>query len=148
MIKQLTKPTSAELNRISNIWLTSNIEAHDFIPRSYWEKNYPMVLQQLAEADIITAYDNDKIVGFMGLDKNYIEGIFVESNHLHQGFGKSLIEHAKTTHSVLNLSVYGKNQSAIEFYLAQGFTKSSDGIDSNTGEPEIQMVWQKNQFNE
>lgn len=30
----------SDLERILKIWLQSNLQAHDFIDRSYWEKNY------------------------------------------------------------------------------------------------------------
>ena len=37
MIRKMEK---SDLDRVSKIWLDTNIKAHDFIPAQYWEKNY------------------------------------------------------------------------------------------------------------
>ena len=34
---------ACDLDQVMELWLNGNIEAHDFIPRNYWESNAPMV---------------------------------------------------------------------------------------------------------
>ena len=44
MIRKMEK---SDLDRVSKIWLDTNIKAHDFIPAQYWEKNYEPVREML-----------------------------------------------------------------------------------------------------
>lgn len=57
------------------IWLQTNVEAHDFIPESYWRKNYESVKGMLPDAQIFIYEDGNIIQGFVGLMKDYIAGI-------------------------------------------------------------------------
>ena len=36
---------------ISEIWLSANLQAHDFVPDSYWTENLPFVKEMLPQAD-------------------------------------------------------------------------------------------------
>lgn len=40
------------LDRLMEIWLNGNLEAHSFIPGTYWEDNVPAVREQIAQAEI------------------------------------------------------------------------------------------------
>ncbi|MDY4800994.1 MAG: hypothetical protein SO183_05075 [Fusobacterium mortiferum] len=69
-----------DLERVMEIWLESNIDAHSFIDKKYWEDNYEMVKEILPSAEIYLYEENKNILGFVGLMENYIAGIFVEKN--------------------------------------------------------------------
>ena len=40
MIRKLSEK---DMNEISEIWLSANLQAHDFVPDSYWTENLPFV---------------------------------------------------------------------------------------------------------
>lgn len=40
MIRKLQK---TDINRVSDIWLDTNLKAHDFIPAKYWKNNFQLV---------------------------------------------------------------------------------------------------------
>ena len=40
------------LDRLMEIWLNGNLEAHSIIPGTYWEDNVPAVREQIAQAEI------------------------------------------------------------------------------------------------
>lgn len=82
-----------------------------------------------------------QIDGFIGLNNNYIEGIFVKETMQSKGIGKQLLNHAKEIKSTLKLSVYQKNEKAIKFYLRENFSIQSENVDDNTGEKEFIMAW-------
>ena len=71
----------------------------------------------------------------------YIEGIFVAKAARSKGIGKALLEYAKSRKPRLTLSVYQKNERALAFYQREQFTVQSEGIDEDTNEAEIQMLW-------
>ena len=66
----------ADIERVAEIWLDSNLKAHHFIPAQYWKSNFELVKEMLSQAEVY-AYENDRnIQGFTGLNGEYIEGIF------------------------------------------------------------------------
>ncbi|MEG6520451.1 N-acetyltransferase [Desulfotomaculum sp. 1211_IL3151] len=130
-----------ELDIVMKIWLESNIKAHDFISKSYWQGNYEMVKEMLPNATIFIYEDNSIIQGFVGLMEGYIAGIFINTSSRSQGIGKALLDYVKANHSELSLQVYKKNVRAIKFYLREGFSISKEQIDESTGEVELIMNW-------
>ena len=96
----------------------------------------PHSLIQVAEID-------GNIVGFIGMNETRIEGLFVSSDFQSRGIGHSLIEWAKTGNEELTLSVYQKNQRALQFYLKEGFVIGERLMDQKTGEIELLMQWKR-----
>lgn len=134
-----------DLNEIMQIWLDTNIKAHDFIPKEYWIKNYEMVKDILPKSEVyVYANDNtNQIEGFVGLTDNYIEGVFVRETSQSKGIGKQLLNYIKEIKSNMSLSVYQKNKRAIIFYQKEKFMIQSESIDDNTNEKEFIMNWNK-----
>ena len=64
-------------------------------------------------------YDTE-IQGFIGLNDEYVEGIFVSGEMQSQGIGKILLNYAKDKRNKLHLNVYQKNARAISFYKREG----------------------------
>ena len=93
--------------------------------------------------DIIVNESDQKIQGFIGLNNDYIEGIFVSDKMQSQGIGKILLNDTKDKRNELRLNVYRKNTRAISFYQREGFEIQSDGLDEATGEKDYVMVWKK-----
>ena len=64
-------------------------------------------------------YDTE-IQGFIGLNDEYVEGIFVSGEMQSQGIGKILLNYAKDKRNKLLLNVYQKNARTISFYKREG----------------------------
>ena len=134
---------SKDLDRIMEIWLYTNIEAHDFIDEKYWRDNFGMVKEMMTSAELYVFEGNSEIKGFVGVMDNYIAGIFVEGNNKSRGIGKKLLDFVKDKKDSLELSVYEKNTRAMNFYKREGFEIGEKNIDENTDEVEIKMIWTK-----
>lgn len=132
---------ACDLDQVMELWLNGNIEAHDFIPRNYWESNAPMVREQLLQAEIYVYETDGKILGFVGLQGDYLAGIFVDRHARSMGIGGQLIHYVQKIRRTLTLNVYRKNQRAMEFYLREGFSVLSEDIDKATGETDIVLSW-------
>lgn len=140
MIRELQK---ADIEKVAAIWLDANIKAHDFIPVSYWESNFKFVKEALPQAEVYV-YERDKeIQGFIGLNEEYIEGIFVSDAMRSQGIGKMLLNYAKGKRNKLRLKVYQKNTRAISLYQREKFELQHSGLDEATGEKDYGMAWQQ-----
>lgn len=132
-----------DIDDIMKIWENQNIKAHNFITKEYWEKNYEYVKGILPNAEIYVYIINEKIIGFVGVNNNYIEGIFVDTNNQCKGIGTALLNKLKESRNSLTLSVYKKNINAINFYKKNNFIIKSENIDNDTGEIEYTMIWNK-----
>ena len=140
MVRKLQK---ADINRVADIWLDTNLKSHSFIPAKYWKDNFKLVKGMLSQAEVYIYENNQKIQGFIGLNDEYIEGIFVPDEMQSCGIGKLLLEYIKNKKLRLRLNVYQKNTRALSFYQREGFDIQCEGADAATGEKEYTMLWQQ-----
>ena len=114
----------ADLDRLMQLWLQGNLQAHPFVPASYWEENAPDVRQQLPQARLFLYEDAQGVQGFLGLVDGYIAGIFVDAAARSKGIGHALIERAKQTEQKLTLQVYLQNERACVFPGGEAWGKA------------------------
>jgi len=134
---------SDDLDRVMQLWLDTNILAHNFIDSGYWRGHFEIVKEMLPKADIFVYEQNNEIQAFIGLTGNFVAGLFVSRTFQSKGIGKRLLDTAKDMHGDLCLHVYRKNEAAVHFYLKEGFIIASEQTDENTGEIEFIMIWRK-----
>ena len=74
----IRKYVGGDIDSVMQIWLNTNIQAHSFISQDYWKSNIDMVKEMMPLAEIyVHEVDNaNQIDGFIGLNNDYIEGIF------------------------------------------------------------------------
>ena len=139
MIRKLQK---VDINRVADIWLKTNLKAQFFITEQYWISNYEFVKEMLPQAEVYVYEDDKMIQGFIGINDEYIEGIFVSDEMQSRGIGKMLLDYIKDKKDRLQLKVYQKNVRAMSFYQREGFTIQSEGMDEFTREKEYVMNWE------
>lgn len=72
----IRKFQAADLSQIMEIWLAGNISAHPFVEQSYWTDHRSMVHDALLEAEVLVAVDGPTVLGFAGLQDDYLASIF------------------------------------------------------------------------
>ena len=141
----IRKFENLDLDAVMQIWLQANLDAHAFIPASFWEAHFEIVRDMLPQAELYV-HENEaprQIDGFIGLTENHIEGIFVAKAARSKGIGKALLDYVKPRRPRLTLGVYQKNERALAFYRPEQFVVQSEGIDEDTNEADIQMLWMR-----
>ncbi len=138
---------NSDSERVMEIWLSANLDAHSFIRAEYWKECYSFTAESIGNAEVYVSENEGIITGFIGLDGDNIEGIFVDSGFRSRGIGKSLIEFVKKRRGKLTLCVYEKNRRAAEFYKREGFFPVRKKPDISTGETEILMKWEPRRIN-
>jgi putative acetyltransferase len=141
MIKKLHTVNEKQLAQLLTLWLNSNLDAHAFIDKCYWQEQLPFVKKTLPESELYIYTTNDKILGFIGLMDHYIAGLFVEKSYRNLGIGTKLLHVAKANHEQLTLTVFEKNNKAVKFYLAENFLIEKKQLDAYTNESEFVMTW-------
>ncbi len=134
----------ADASVVSQLWLEGNLQAHFFVSPTHWHTYLPLLPEALAQAEVYV-YDEGGVKGFIGVCDTYIAGLFVAANSRSKGIGKLLLDYLKDSHSVLDLSVYVRNLSALRFYQREGFAKLRSQIEEETGEEEWVMRWESQQ---
>lgn len=132
-----------DLDRVMELWLNTNIQAHDFIDANYWRSNFDSVREAIPKSTVYVYEEQGTIQGFIGQTDDYIAGIFVAPEFQSNGIGKMLLDQAKQGHDTLSLQVYQKNACALGFYLHEGFVVHREEFDQKTGEIELFMCWTK-----
>ena len=133
----------ADLERVMEIWLAANLQAHGFVPAEYWTGNAPQVRRQLPQAELYVYETGGVVQGFAGLQGDYLAGIFVDGAARGLGIGRQLLDRCKAQHPALTLRVYRQNSRAAAFYRREGFAVIAGGTDPATGQPELTMAWRR-----
>ena len=66
----IRKLQNSDINSVAEIWLDTNIKAHDFISQQYWIDNFEMVKEMFLQAEIYVYENEEQIQGFIGLNDN------------------------------------------------------------------------------
>lgn len=130
-----------DLDRIMEIWLEGNLQAHDFVGPDYWTGCLQEVREAIAQADVWVWDENGRVEAFAGMVEHYLAGLFVSGAQRGKGIGGLLLEHIKEQRFPLTLHVYSRNAGAVQFYERHGFGIVSEYIDPETGQPEREMIF-------
>ena len=141
----IRKMDNADIDAVMNIWLKTNISAHDFIPENYWVGNYHAVKgEYLPKCENYIYESGNEIKAFVSvIDGNFIGALFVSSDCQGQGIGQSLIDYCKNMHKSLDVAVYKNNTSAIGFYKKLGFEIKKEQSNASSKHAEYIMSWKK-----
>lgn len=140
MIRKLQR---TDIETVADIWLDTNIAAHSFIDACYWHNHFAAVKEMFTKAVVYVYEDKGQILGFVGMDGNYLAGIFVCGKAQSRGIGKQLLDFVKGMYPKISLHVYQKNLRAVAFYQKQDFKIEQESIEESTGEKEYGMIWKQ-----
>ncbi|WP_027896741.1 N-acetyltransferase [Zestomonas thermotolerans] len=129
---------------VLDIWLKASIQAHDFVPASFWRERLPAMREHyLPQAETLVLEENGRVVGFASLHGQRLAALFVSPEAQARGLGRLLLDAAKRRRASLELSVYRTNARALAFYRAGGFVTVDETCDPHTGQPELTMRWSR-----
>lgn len=139
----LREMTSADIERVMEIWLKATLKAHNFIAGDFWRQHFEEVRDiYLPASDTVLWVDKDVIAGFASVkSKGYIGAMFVDPAMQNKGIGSALMLTLQKNCPILSLRVYAKNLRAVAFYRRHGFKILLSEIDKLTGEEELLMYW-------
>ena len=60
MVRKLQK---ADIDRVADIWLDTNVTAYSFISSQYWQNNFELVKELLLQATVYVYEQNQEIQG-------------------------------------------------------------------------------------
>ncbi|MBO4337714.1 MAG: GNAT family N-acetyltransferase [Lachnospiraceae bacterium] len=132
-----------DLKKVLHIWYDGNLEAHEFIPREYWDRNLGYVSRLIPSGEVYVYEIDGRVVGFVGVDEGYINGIFVEKDFRGQGIGTRLLAYVAEIYDVIELHVFENNFGAVRFYENRHFIKIDEEVNEDLGEVEYKMFYRR-----
>ena len=101
-----------------DIWLRSVRATHTFLTEKEIQAMYPQVLNTYLPSVRVWVCEDDagEVAGFMGLNGNKVEMLFVDANKRGKGAGRRLLNFARSLHGTLLVDVNEQNPTAHGFY--------------------------------
>ena len=118
------------------IWRAAVDATHDFLTPEDRIAIDEEVQGFLPSTPLWVAVDeSDRALGFMLLDDDRMEALFVDSADRHQGVGRALVGHALQLQSAITTEVNEQNAQAVGFYEHLGFVRTGRSADDGQGRP-------------
>ncbi|MFE2005961.1 acetyltransferase [Pseudomonas guariconensis] len=133
----IRQATNADHPYLLNIWLRSVRATHHFLKESDIEELLPQLRDiYLPAVELWVAVDaEDCPLGFVGLNENHVEMLFIESGLRGKGIGRTLLDHARGSRSQMSVDVNEQNPDAVGFYLHYGFIQTGRSPLDGEGRP-------------
>ena len=122
-IIEVDKKVDALIIKLIQLWEKSVRATHLFLPESeilnIKEKFLPDALKNISH--LVIAKEEGKAIGFMGIEEQKLEMLFVLPEKRGKGSDKKLIDYAIKNYSINELTVNEQNPQAKGFYEHLGF---------------------------
>ncbi|MCH5280405.1 MAG: GNAT family N-acetyltransferase [Lachnospiraceae bacterium] len=139
----IRKFNEIDLKRVMRIWYDGNLEAHDFIPKEYWNRNFSYVKRNLPQLEVYVYEVDGYVAGFVGIDEGYVAGLFVDKEYRGVGIGSKLVSYVKELYDFFTLHVFENNYGAVTFYENRGLLIKEESVHEDLGEVEYLMYYRK-----
>lgn len=132
-----------DMEDVVNVWLAASLQAHDFIPRDFWERAAEdMRTLYLPMSDEIVLHIDDatgRPDAFLAFVDTFLAALFVAPEAQGSGLGSRMFRIARRMHPDLTLCVYRENGRAVAFYRKHGMTVIGERVEEKTGHAELIM---------
>lgn len=133
----IRQATNADHPLLLKIWQRSVRATHHFLQESDIEELLPQLRDNyLPAVELWVAVDTeDSPLGFIGLNENHVEMLFIEPDLRGKGIGRALLDHARSSRQQMSVDVNEQNPEAVGFYLHYGFVQTGRSPLDGEGRP-------------
>ena len=133
----IVKAEEKEYVELTEIWENSVKATHSFLTQEDIDFFKPKILNEYLYAVELYVYKNElgNILGFIGIDENKVEMLFILSSSFKKGIGKRLLNYVIQNRNINELDVNEQNENAVEFYKYMGFEVISRYEKDGFGKP-------------
>lgn len=134
--QSISKSTKKDHCELIKLWEASVRYSHDFLNEKDIEQ-YRFLIHDyyFDQMKLYHIANKDEILGFIGIQKQNIQLLFVAPQHVGNGIGSALIDFAIGKHKASAVDVNEQNIKALKFYLKVGFTVTERSARDAAGKP-------------
>ena len=133
----IRQANAADHPLLLSIWLRAVRATHPFLQASDIDALLPQLRDiYLPAVELWVAVDSeDSPQGFIGVNQDHVEMLFIDP-HLHgQGTGRALLDFVRESRKTLSVDVNEQNPQAVGFYLHYGFVQTGRSPLDGEGRP-------------
>ena len=129
--------TADDVPRALEIWRSAVDVTHSFLTPEHRREIDAIVANDfLPNAELWLAVDQaDRAVGFLVMDGDMIDALFVDPAHHGRGFGTALLNHALALSPNATVDASEQATNALPFYLSRGFRVTDRSPTDPQGRP-------------
>jgi len=137
VLYKIDVPNESEFTEMGELWEASVRATHHFLNEQDIAFFKSLLLNEYFKlVELFCIRDQEGLImGFMGIESDKLEMLFVHPGAMGKGIGKSLLEHALQTFKVNKVDVNEDNQQAVGFYEKMGFKTISRSALDGMGKP-------------
>lgn len=142
----LREPDADERARMVDLWVaawSATFPQLDFEARREWLRARLAALEADG-ARLLAAFEGDAALGFVTIDSRtqWLDQLCVHPDAFGKGVARALLEAARElSPSGVRLDVNADNPRALRFYEREGFVKTGEGRNPNSGLRTIALEW-------
>jgi putative acetyltransferase len=127
----------ADFPRVVDVWEASVRATHHFLAEADIQFFKPLVREELPHvAQLACMRDGEgQVAGFIGVEHNKVEMLFVHPSWRGQGIGRQLMTYAITALGASRVDVNEQNTQAVGFYMRMGFEAIGRSEEDGLGKP-------------
>lgn len=122
-ILEVSDRTSTLIEQLLNIWEASVRATHLFLFDAEVNQIKSYVPQDLRDVEhlIVMETENGETLGFMGIENQRLEMLFLSPAERGKGLGRQLLQYGMKNYGLQELTVNEQNPQAVGFYEHLGF---------------------------
>ncbi len=129
-----------DLAELLEAWYSASKVAHLFLNEDFFEQERKNIVSiHLPNADTWVYELDGVVVGFISLIGDEVGAIFVDPKFHGKGFGRALMDHARSLREVLELDVFKDNLIGRRFYRKYGFSVEYEHLHKETGFMQLRL---------
>lgn len=134
-MSEIIKCNEADYETLAEIWERSVRATHSFLKEEDFNGiKSALIPDYFPNVELYAVVDNGVYTGFIGLNRDTIEMLFIDSDCLGHGYGSVLMDFAKQR-GATRVDVNEQNTSALNFYKAKGFRVIARDKTDEAGRP-------------
>lgn len=142
----LVPATAADVAEITDVYLVARNDALPYLPRLHTDEQVRAWVAEIImrRCRVWLARRGYCVLGFMALDGDELDQLYLRPGHYRQGIGSRLLALAKReSPGRLRLYTFQRNARARAFYEAHGFwvVDINNGSRNEEREPDVQYEW-------
>ncbi|GGC75447.1 GNAT family N-acetyltransferase [Enterococcus wangshanyuanii] len=134
MLKKRTA-TKSDYVLILEIWERSVKATHHFLSEEDVDFYKKIIPESLASVDLSLWTDEERVVGFSGIDEDELVMLFLDPAFIGKGYGSKILTYLINNDGIKRIDVNTQNKQAKAFYLHHGFTIESEDERDGFGKP-------------